>query len=117
MNSNIIYYENSGENTWILDIAQRNIPNLELFLTNRHGDPLTLDNPTPSGQQTYNVSFQCCIRVEIVERSVVQSTNAQRDAAGYASARYSGNVMNTIRQGQNLTRNSVFTRLATKEFR
>ena len=117
MNSNIIYYENTGENTWILDIAQRNIPNLELFLTNRHGDPLTLDNPTPSGQQTYNVSFQCCIRVEIVERSVVQSTNAQRDAAGYASARYSGNVMTTIRQGQNLTRNSVFTRLATKEFR
>ena len=117
MNSNIIYYENTGENTWLLDIAQRNIPNLELFLTNRHGDPLTLDNPTPSAQQTYNVSFQCVIRVEVVERSVVQSTNAQRDPNGYANARYSGNVMNTVRQGQDLARNSLFTRLAAREIR
>jgi hypothetical protein len=117
MNSNIIYYEDSGEDTWLLDIAQRNIPNLELFLTNRHGNPLTLDNPVPDFQQPYNVSFQCCIRVEIVERSVVQSTNAQRDPAGYANARYSGNVMTTVRQGQDLARNSVFTKLATRELR
>ena len=96
MNTNIIYYEDSGEDTWLLDIAQRNIPNLELFLTNRHGNPLTLDNPVPDFQQPYNVSFQACIRVEIIERAVVQSTNAQRDPNGYANARYSGNVMNTV---------------------
>lgn len=112
MNSNIIYYVNEGSDTWILDISQRNIPHLELFLTNKHGDPLTLDSPVPDFQQTYNISFQCCLRVEIVERAMIESTNPARDLEGYATSRFGGNVLTKQSQGRDLQRNSVFTKLA-----
>ena len=112
MNTNIIYYVNEGSNTWILDISQRNIPHLELFLTNKHGEPLTLDSPVPDFQQTYNLSFQCCLRVEIVERAMIQSTNPARDLDGYSAPRFGGNVLSKQSQGRDLQRNSVFTKLA-----
>ena len=48
MNTETIYYTNSGGNTWQMDIAQRTIPTLELFLTNKNNNELIKDNANPN---------------------------------------------------------------------
>ena len=110
INSNIIHYQASGADTFILECAQRTLPVLELFLTNRHGSVLGTDNPSVPVVD-FNLSFQACIRIEVVERAVIASTAADNNKQGLPPARQSG-VASSQRLGQDTYLNNNFTRMA-----
>jgi hypothetical protein len=113
MNTETIYYTNSGGNTWQMDIAQRTIPTLELFLTNKNNNELIRDNPSGTiGTPNYNINFQAVIRVEVIERAVIQQGAEQQNMPGELPARFTSNVPNNQSHGNDFTRNSMFTRLA-----
>tara|TARA_R110001606_G_scaffold397183_2_gene572869 strand:- start:853 stop:2208 length:1356 start_codon:yes stop_codon:yes gene_type:complete len=109
LNSGVIYYENSGGAQWVQSIAQRSIPNIELFLTNKDGITPSIDNPASTTPQDFNLSFQIAFSVEIMERAKVISTIPQRDMEGQMPARFSGpwNVQNF---GNSSRVESVFTK-------
>ena len=110
LNSNIIHYQASGADTFILECAQRTLPVLELFLTNRHGNVLGTDNPSVPIVD-FNLSFQACIRIEVVERAVIASTAADNNKQGLPPARQSG-LASSQRLGQDTYLNNNFTRMA-----
>jgi len=110
LNSNIIYYSANGADTFILECSQRTLPVLELFLTNRNGNSLGTDNPS-SPAVDFNLSFQACIRIEVVERAVIASTAPDNNRQGLAPARLSG-VATNQRLGQDTYLNNNFTRMA-----
>ncbi len=113
MNTETIYYTNSGGNTWQMDIAQRTIPTLELFLTNKNNNELIKDNANPTiGTPNYNINFQAVIRVEVIERAVIQQGAEQQNMPGELPPRFTSNVPNNQSFGNDFTRNSMFTRLA-----
>lgn len=115
MNTETIYYTNSGGNTWQMDIAQRTIPVLELFLTNKNNGQLIKDNPNPAiGAPNYNVNFQCVLRVEVVERAVIRPGAEEQNTPGELPARFTSNLSITQSHGNDFTRNSNFTRLASR---
>lgn len=90
LSSGVIHYENSGGKQWVIDIAQRSIPQLTLFLTNKDGVQPGIDNPGASTPQDFNLSFQVALSVEVVERASVVSTHPQRDLQGQMPARFNG---------------------------
>lgn len=110
INSNIIYYSANGADTFILECSQRTLPVLELFLTNRNGNSLSTDNPSVP-LVDFNLSFQACIRIEVVERPVIASTAPDNNRQGLAPARLSG-VATNQRLGQDTYLNNNFTRMA-----
>ena len=113
MNTETIYYTNSGGNTWQMDIAQRTIPTLELFLTNKNNNELIKDNANPTiGTPNYNINFQAVIRIEVIERAVIQQGAEQQNMPGELPARFTSNVSINQSHGNDFTRNSMFTRLA-----
>jgi len=113
MNTETIYYTNSGGNTWQMDIAQRTIPTLELFLTNKNNNELIKDNANPTiGTPNYNINFQAVIRIEVIERAVIQQGAEQQNMPGELPARFTSNVSINQSNGNDFTRNSMFTRLA-----
>jgi len=118
MNTETIYYTNSGGNTWQMDIAQRTIPTLELFLTNKNNNELIKDNANPDiGTPNYNINFQCVLRIEVIERAVIQQGQEQQNGPGELPARFTSNVSTIQSHGNNFTRNSNFTRLAQRSGR
>ena len=118
MNTETIYYTNSGGNTWQMDIAQRTIPTLELFLTNKNNNELIKDNANPDvGTPNYNINFQCVLRIEVIERAVIQQGQEQQNAPGELPARFTSNLSINQSHGNNFTRNSNFTRLAQRSGR
>ena len=118
MNTETIYYTNSGGNTWQMDIAQRTIPTLELFLTNKNNNELIKDNANPDvGTPNYNINFQCVLRIEVIERAVIQQGQEQQNAPGELPPRFTSNVVKAPSHGNNFTRNSNFTRLAQRSTR
>jgi len=115
MNTETIYYTNSGGNTWQCDISQRTIPVLELFLTNKNNSELIRDNPNPVvSTPNYNINFQCVLRIEIVERAVIRPGSETQNAPGELPARFTSNVPTNQSHGNDFTRNSNFTRLASR---
>lgn len=115
MNTETIYYTNSGGNTWQMDIAQRTIPVLELFITNKNNNELVKDNPNPTvGSTNYNLNFQCVIRIEVIERAVIQQGAEQQNTPGELPPRFTSNVVKVPSHGNDFTRNSNFTRLAQR---
>lgn len=113
MNTETIYYTNSGGNTWQMDVAQRTIPTLELFLTNKNNEELVKDNANPTiGSPDYNINFQAVIRVEVIQRAVIQQGAEQQNMPGELPARFTSNVSINQSHGNDFTRNSMFTRLA-----
>jgi hypothetical protein len=115
MNTETIYYTNNGGNTWQMDIAQRTIPSLELFLTNKNNAELVKDNANPTiGTPDYNINFQAVVRVEVVERAVIQQGAEQQNTPGELPARFTSNVSTNQSHGNDFTRNSMFTRLAQR---
>jgi len=113
MNTETIYYTNTGGNTWQMDIAQRTIPTLELFLTNKNNNELVKDNANPTiGTPNYNINFQAVVRVEVIERAVIQQGAEQQNMPGELPPRFTSNVPNNQSHGNDFMRNSMFTRLA-----
>ena len=118
MNTETIYYTNSGGNTWQMDIAQRTVPQLELFLTNKNNNELIKDNANPDvGTPNYNINFQCVLRIEVIERAVIQQGQEQKNNPGELPARFTSNLGINQSHGNDFTRNSNFTRLAQRSGR
>ena len=111
LNSGVIYYENSGGAQWVQSIAQRSIPSIELFLTNKDGMTPSIDNPSSTTPQDFNLSFQIAFSVEIVERAKVVSNIPHRDLEHQPPPRFSmpWNVQNF---GNASRINSAFTKVA-----
>tara|TARA_R110001592_G_scaffold242646_1_gene503299 strand:+ start:432 stop:1877 length:1446 start_codon:yes stop_codon:yes gene_type:complete len=113
MNTETIYYTNQGSDTWQMDVAQRTIPTLELFLTNKNNCELIRDNPNPViSTPNYNINFQCVIRIEVIERAVIKSGSDVQSTPGELPSRFTSNVPTNQSHGNDFTRNSNFTRLA-----
>ena len=111
LNSGVIYYENSGGKQWVMDIAQRSIPQLTLFLTNKDGIQPGIDNPSSTTPQDFNLSFQAAISIEVIERASVVSNTPKRDMERQMPARFSG-PWNVQSFGNASRVNSVFTKQA-----
>ena len=113
MNTETIYYTNTGGNTWIMDVSQRTIPVLELFLTNKNNNELIRDNPNPViSTPNYNINFQCVLRIEVVERAVIKAGSESQSTPGELPPRFTSNLPTNQSHGNDFMRNSNFTRLA-----
>ena len=82
-----IYYQNTGGDQWTIDLSQRSLSQIQLFVTNKDNLVPQLDNPNT--ECDFNLSFECCFTVEIIERAKIMSTIPERNLQGEAPARFS----------------------------
>ena len=118
INSDTIYYENHGTDIFTMDIMSRTIQNLELFLTDRHGNADWRTIPFKSTTTfTSNISFTALFKLSIIERSVIIPNVMGEQGVGLPPARFTSNVLRTPNNGQDFTTNNINTRMASLQFR
>ena len=84
-NTEYLYYQASNERTYTLDIGQKNLSNIRIYLTDQHNRPIGRQFnqiiQTASGNGQYqstlgNLSFSCVLGIDTVE--MFQSTQNNR---------------------------------------
>ena len=118
INADTIFYENHGTDLFTLDIMARSIQNLELFLTDRHGNSEWRITPYKSTTTfTSNISFTCIFKISIVERPSIVSHMSTEEQVGLPPPRFTSNVLRSANGGANFTTNNNTTRMAGLQFR
>jgi hypothetical protein len=118
INADTIYYESNGIDMFSMDIMSRNIQNLELFLTDRHGNADWRVVPYNSTTTyTSNISFTALFKISIVERSVIIPNVMTEQGVGLPPPRFTSNVLRTPNNGKDFTTNNINTRMASLQFR
>ena len=85
--SPVCYYQNNGGDQWVLDLSQRSITELNLYITNKDNLVPSIDNPTP--QPDFNLHFEIAFTIEILQRAKVVNSIPLRDREGEVPARFS----------------------------
>ena len=117
INNDTIYYENHGTDIFTMDIMSRTIQNLELFLTDRHGNADWRIVPYKSTTTfTSNISFTALFKISIIERPVIIPNVMTEQGEGLPPARFTSNVLRTPNNGQDFTTNNINTRMAALQF-
>lgn len=119
INADTIYYENNGNDIFKLDVMARSIQNLELFLTDRHGNADWRVVPYNSTTTfTSNISFTALFRLSVIERAVIQTTPPTADSGlSLPPPRFTSNLLITPNGGKNETYDNINTRMASLQFR
>tara|TARA_R110002167_G_scaffold144274_3_gene334420 strand:- start:2395 stop:3846 length:1452 start_codon:yes stop_codon:yes gene_type:complete len=117
INSDVIYYQNSGADIFQMDILSRSIQNLELFLTDKHGNVDWRTVPYRSTTSyTSNISFTALFKLQIIESPVINKTNTQEEMSGMPPPRFTSNVLNSTTGGRDFTTNNNTTKMASLQF-
>lgn len=105
----VIYYQNTGGDQWTIDLSQRSLSQIELFITNKDNLVPQLDNPDT--ECDFNLNFECCFTVEIIERAKIMSTIPERNLKGEAPARFS-HVLQMQNDGGPPRQQTIFNEVA-----
>ena len=118
INNDTVYYENTGNDIFKMDISARSIQNLELFLTDRHGNADWRVIPYKSTTTfTSNISFTAIFKLSVIERAVIQTTPPSADSGlSLPPPRFTSNILNTANGGKNETYDNINTRMASLQF-
>lgn len=118
INADTIYYENHGNDIFKMDVMARSIQNLELFLTDRHGNADWRVIPFKSTTTfTSNISFTALFKLSVIERAVIQTTPPGADSGlSLPPPRFTSNLLNTANGGKNETYDNINTRMASLQF-
>ena len=117
INNDTVFYENGGSDIFQLDIMSRNIQNLELFLTDKHGNTEWRTVPYRSTTSyTSNISFTALFKLSIIERPVISVNVVGEEQQGLPPARFTSNVLRRANGGKDDTTNNINTRMAGLQF-
>ena len=91
INNDVIFFQESAGDSpaFFMDASSKSINNLELFLTDRHGNTdfrLFPNHSTTS--YTSNISFTCMLRLQIIEKPVIESNSNIQEQQGMPPARF-----------------------------
>jgi len=118
INNDTIFFENHGNDIFKMDVMARSIQNLELFLTDRHGNADWRVVPYKSTTTfTSNISFTALFKLSVIERAVIQTTPPGADSGlSLPPPRFTSNLLNTANGGKNETYDNINTRMASLQF-
>ena len=115
-NDTIFYQEASGESpTFFMDAASKSINNLELFLSDRHGNTDFRLYPNHSTTSyTSNISFTCLLRLQIIEKPVIEQASTVAEQQGLPPARFHSRPLVQPDGGVNSVLDTSKNRLASR---
>jgi len=117
INNDTIFYQNGGADIFQMDIMARTIQNLELFLTDKHGNTEWRTVPYRSTTSyTSNINFTALFKLSIIERPVIAVNVAGDESQGLAPPRFTSNVLQYANDGKDYSTNNISTRMATMQF-
>lgn len=117
INNDTIFYQNGGSNIFELDVMARSIQNLELFLTDKHGNTEWRTVPYRSTTSyTSNINFTALFKLQIIERPVISVNVTSEEQQGLPPARFTGNVLSRANGGRDDTTNNINTRMVGLQF-
>tara|TARA_R110000851_G_scaffold1230_2_gene4233 strand:- start:765 stop:1073 length:309 start_codon:yes stop_codon:yes gene_type:complete len=95
----------------------RTIQNLELFLTDKHGNTEWRTVPYRSTTSyTSNISFTALFKLSIIERPVISVNVVGEEQQGLPPARFTSNVLRRANGGKDDTTNNINTRMVGLQF-
>lgn len=112
---NTLYYNLSGgEPVFTIDLDQRTLHQLELYLTNEFGDSQWRSNAYTLSYFLTNISFMCALRLSVFQKPVTPTDEAKFDEDNSIPARFVSQPMVFPDHGADRYVNNVNTLLARR---
>ena len=117
INTDVIFFQNTGSDLFQTDIMARSIQSLELFLTDKHANTEWRTIPYRSTTSyTSNISFTALFKLQIIERPVISQNIISEEQGNLPPPRFTSNVLLQPTGSRDYAIQNINTRMAGLQF-